>query len=71
MALIIGTSYEVSDDLLAQILKISDRVKNMRVTGALTPEVLWRLRKHFRIKNIYRNYSGVLSGELDGGGVAG
>ena len=55
MALIIGTPYEVSDDLLAQILKVSDRVKNMRVTGALTPEVLSKLRKYFRIKNIYHS----------------
>jgi Fic family protein len=50
-----GTAYEISDELLHQTRKLGDRVQTMRSGGSLTPEVLGKLRKYFRIKNIYHS----------------
>lgn len=52
--------YEAS---IQPILKtLADRVKDLRRTGSLTPEVLGTLRKYFRIKNIY--HSNAIEGNL-------
>lgn len=50
-----GTAYEISDELIHQTRKLADRVQTMRSGGSLTPEVLGKLRKYFRIKNIYHS----------------
>lgn len=50
-----GTAYEVESTQLASTKAIAVRVEKMRSTGALTPEVLSKLRKYFRIKNIYHS----------------
>jgi Fic family protein len=52
---ITGTAYEVESTQLASTRAIASRVESMRSTGALTPEVLNKLRKYFRIKNIYHS----------------
>lgn len=50
-----GTAYVVESTQLHSTFAISHRVEDMRSTGALTPEVLHKLRKYFRIKNIYHS----------------
>ena len=50
-----GTPYEIDDTLLSKIAAIGDRVATMRSTGALSPDVLGRLRRFFKIKNIYNS----------------
>jgi len=52
---ITGTAYEVESTQLSSTRAIASRVESMRSTGALTPEVLNKLRKYFRIKNIYHS----------------
>ena len=52
---IAGTSYEVESTQLGSTRSIAARVETMRATGALSPEVLNKLRKYFRIKNIYHS----------------
>jgi Fic family protein len=37
------------------IRKIAERVDKLRVSGKLTPQVLGRIRRYFRIKNIYHS----------------
>ena len=41
--------------LIARLKGIVDRVSSMRSSGALSPEVLGRLRRFFKIKNIYNS----------------
>lgn len=55
MKTIPGTPYEFEDGMDKSTQKIAARVKTMRETGALSPDVLTRLRKYFRIKNIYHS----------------
>lgn len=50
-----GTAYEISNELLHQTRILADRVQTMRSGGTLTPEALGKLRKYFRIKNIYHS----------------
>ncbi len=55
MSDILGTPYEVESTQYASTVDIAKRVEEMRATGALTPNVLNKLRKYFRIKNIYNS----------------
>lgn len=48
--------------LTNRIDELSDRVIEMRRVGALNPEVLSRIRRYFRIKNIY--HSNAIEGNL-------
>lgn len=57
-----GTPYEIDDTQVTNIKEIATRVTQMRTTGSLTPEVLMKLRKYFRIKNIY--HSNAIEGNL-------
>ena len=50
-----GTAYVYDDTRLPDLEKLADRVRNMREQGRLSREVLYRIRKHFRIKNIYHS----------------
>ena len=50
-----GTSYVYDDSRAADFQKLAGRVKTMREQGSLSPDVLYRIRKHFRIKNIYHS----------------
>ena len=50
-----GTAYVYHDTRLPDLEKLADRVRNMREQGRLSREVLYRIRKHFRIKNIYHS----------------
>lgn len=50
-----GTPYEVDQILVTKLGEIVDRVSAMRETGALSPDVLGRLRRFFKIKNIYNS----------------
>jgi len=50
-----NTPYEVDDSRLAGLQEIGRRVAAMRETGALSGEVLGKLRRYFRIKNIYHS----------------
>jgi Fic family protein len=50
-----GTPYSY-DDSRSQIFSgLASRVKTMRAGGSLSNEVLYRIRKHFRIKSIYHS----------------
>jgi Fic family protein len=55
MANISGTPYEIDDVLVERLRVIADRVSSMRSRGALSPDVLGRLRRYFKIKNIYNS----------------
>ncbi|MBW7850219.1 MAG: Fic family protein [Rhodospirillales bacterium] len=50
-----GTPYDIDDTLINRLKDITARVSQMRQTGALSPEVLSRLRRFFKIKNIYNS----------------
>lgn len=50
-----GTSYEFDDSRLSDFAELAGRVQEMRAQGRLSPDVLYRIRKHFRIKNIYHS----------------
>ena len=50
-----GTAYVYDDTRLPDLEKLADRVRQMRAQGRLSPDVLYRIRKHFRIKNIYHS----------------
>ena len=50
-----GTSYVFDDSRLDSLEDLSQRVQEMRTQGKLSPDVLHRIRKHFRIKNIYHS----------------
>jgi len=55
MAEIKGTAYDVEHTQCEAAVALAARVAKMRQAGALTPEVLSKLRKYFRIKNIYHS----------------
>jgi Fic family protein len=55
MPSITGTAYEVEQTQFDSTASLAGRVAKMRETGALTPDVLNKLRKYFRIKNIYHS----------------
>ena len=57
-----GTVYVYDDSNSHDFCGLADRVKAMRAQGSLSPEVLYRIRKHFRIKNIY--HSNAIEGNL-------
>ena len=50
-----GTAYVYDDSRLTDFETLASRVREMRVRGKLSPEVLHRIRKHFRIKNVYHS----------------
>lgn len=50
-----GTVYIYDDSRLSDFQKLSSRVQAMRTQGELSPDVLYRIRKYFRIKNIYHS----------------
>src|SRR6266568_89974 len=52
---IVETPYETEHSQADAAKEIAARVERMRDHGALSPEVLGRLRKYFRIKNIYHS----------------
>lgn len=55
MRAILGTPYEVDDALADSLKAVSRRVSVMRSHGALSPDALGRLRRFFKIKNIYNS----------------
>lgn len=61
-----GTDYVIAEAQLVQTRILADRVQTMRTTGALTPEVLGKLRNYFKIKNIY-NSNAIEGSTLDVG----
>ncbi|MFM7548913.1 MAG: Fic family protein [Cyanobacteriota bacterium] len=61
-----GIAYEIAEAQLDQARMLADRVQAMRTTGALTPEVLGKLRKYVKIKNIY-NSNAIEGSTLDVG----
>lgn len=62
MPAIEGTPYEIDDTLLAKAVGLADRVTKLRAGGSLSPEFLARLRRFFKIKNIYN--SNAIEGNL-------
>lgn len=56
------TPYSFDQIRQPEFKQLADRVMQMRDQGKLTPEVLYRIRKHFRIKNIY--HSNAIEGNL-------
>ncbi len=52
---IVNTPYGYDETHEPAFREIADRVKAMRDQGTLSPDVLYRIRKHFRIKNIYHS----------------
>jgi Fic family protein len=57
-----GTLYSYSTSIQLQLSELSSRVRTLREKGSLSPEVLYRLRKYFKIKNIY--HSNAIEGNL-------
>ncbi|MDE0110227.1 MAG: hypothetical protein OXN96_20670 [Bryobacterales bacterium] len=50
-----GTPYLDDDSSVPSSRHLADRVKAMRAGGHLSIEVLFRIRKHFKIKSIYHS----------------
>src|SRR6266852_5830008 len=50
-----GTPYLYESVLDEMIQRLADRVRALRQSGRLTPEVLHLIRNYFRIKNIYHS----------------
>ena len=50
-----GSSYVYSRSQQATLDEIARRVSDLRSGGSLTPEMLHKIRKYFRIKNIYHS----------------
>ena len=50
-----GSDYVYDDTRLSDFELLAKRVRAMRTQGTLSPKVLYRIRKHFRIKNIYHS----------------
>lgn len=50
-----GSPYVYSRSQQAVLDEIAERVSDLRAEGSLTPEVLHKIRKYFRIKNIYHS----------------
>ena len=61
-----GTPYGYDDSRKQDFRDLADRVRTMRSQGRLSPDVLYRIRKHFRIKNIY--HSNAIEGNVLGVG---
>ena len=61
-----GTPYEIDETFLKRVREIAERVSSMRSKGALSPEVLGRLRSFFRIKHIYHS-NAIEGNQLDVG----
>lgn len=61
-----NTDYSYDESRYSYFLDLSDRVKRMRGEGRLSPDVLYRIRKYFRIKNIY--HSNAIEGNVLGVG---
>jgi len=59
---IAGTFFCHSSSIQEQLCQIATRVRTLRQRGALSPEVLYRLRKYFKIKNIY--HSNAIEGNI-------
>ncbi len=57
-----GTPYCYANTQSNQFQELCARVKSMRTTGKLSPEVLHRIRQFFRIKDIY--HSNAIEGNL-------
>jgi Fic family protein len=57
-----GAPYEIDDAALKAACNLSERVASLRQSGALSPDVLGRLRRFFKIKNIYN--SNAIEGNL-------
>ena len=50
-----GTDYVYEESRMPEIETLAGRVRRMRAGGALSSDVLHRIRQHFRIKNIYHS----------------
>ena len=50
-----GTDYVYDNTRLSDLETLAGRVRAMRDQGKLSPDVLYRIRKYFRIKNIYHS----------------
>ena len=50
-----GAPYVWDESRMPTLEKLAERVRTMRANGRLSSEVLYRLRNHFRIKNIYHS----------------
>ena len=61
-----GAPYGYDDSRDADFVKLAERVRAMRAQGRLSRDVLYRIRKHFRIKSIY--HSNAIEGNLLGVG---
>src|SRR5216683_4852223 len=57
-----GTPYDFDDTQAVVISDTDERVRQLRATGALSSEVLERIRRYFRVKNIY--HSNAIEGNL-------
>lgn len=57
-----NTSYCYEESREKYFQQLSDRVSEMRSTGKLSPDVLYRIRNFFRIKSIY--HSNAIEGNL-------
>ncbi len=57
-----GTPYSYKELQKSSFQKLSDRVREMRRQGGLSPDVLYRIRRYFRIKNIY--HSNAIEGNI-------
>ena len=57
-----NTPYSYDDLQKPSFQRLSDQVRTMRTHGSLSPVVLHRLRKYFRIKNIY--HSNAIEGNI-------
>lgn len=61
-----GTPYSYEDAQDPRFRELLNRVREMRTAGKLSPEVLYRIRRFFKIKNIY--HSNAIEGNLLGVG---
>ena len=50
-----GTSYVYEESISTQLDDLGKRVEELRSQGTLSTDVLYRLRRHFKIKNIYHS----------------
>lgn len=50
-----GTPYDIDESLATKLAGIASRVSRMRANGTLSSEALKRLRRFFKIKNIYNS----------------
>ena len=56
------TPYSYDKSLESNLQELSDQVREMRTHGKLSPDVLYRIRRYFRIKNIY--HSNAIEGNI-------